>query len=78
MNDGFAVEKSLYWNVIIIILFNAKVGIFPPSYAVKLSCFTTWIPTFKKNTGLFEFFVIAYSILQFRPMHRVGVVTSEK
>ena len=37
-----SVSKSLHWHVIVI-LFNAKVGIFPPSYAVIvpsfISCF---------------------------------------
>ena len=39
-----SVRNSLHWHIITIILFNAKVGIFPPSYAVILSfisCFTT-------------------------------------
>ena len=34
------VIKSLYWHVI---LLNSKVWIFPPSYAVKIPCFTTFI-----------------------------------
>ena len=37
--------KSLHWQNITTILFNAKVGIFPPSYAVIpsfISCFTTF------------------------------------
>ena len=63
------VGKSLHWHVITIILFNVKVGIFPPSYAVKLffiSCFTTFYrldPYLLKLIILicFGFFVIAYS-----------------
>ena len=53
MNDGITAllgEKSLHWHVITIILFNAKIGIFPPSYAVmpsfisSLTTFIAWIP----------------------------------
>ena len=38
-----SVGKSLHWHIITIILSNAKVGSFPPSYAVIpsfISCFT--------------------------------------
>ena len=37
--------KSLHWNVVIMILFIANIGIFPPSYAAIpsfISCFTTF------------------------------------
>ena len=47
MNDGITSKLSPHSHVIAIVLFNAKVGIFPPSYAVIpsfISCFTTWIP----------------------------------
>ena len=50
MNDAItayctSVKKSLHWHVTKVILFNAKVGIFPPSYAIVpsfISSFTTF------------------------------------
>ena len=39
-----SVGRSLLWTLAIMIMFNAKVGTFPPSYAVIpsfISCFTT-------------------------------------
>ena len=39
------VGKSLHWHAITMILFNAKVGIFPLTYAIItsfISCFTTF------------------------------------
>ena len=63
------VGKSLHWDNITIILFNAKVGIFPPSYAVIplfISCFTTFYRLdsyfiFKLIYWFVWFFVVTYS-----------------
>ena len=45
MNDGVTVGKSLFWHISYnLILYIAKVGTFPLSYAVIpsfISCFTT-------------------------------------
>ena len=41
-----SVGKSLHWHVKTILF---KVGIFPPSYAVKLILIIAWIPTFNTN-----------------------------
>ena len=78
MNDGITAYfdgKSLYQPVIAIILFSAKVEIFPLSYAVIpsfISCFTTFYCldpylTFKLiifNIPVFVFFVIPYSFIR--------------
>ena len=67
MNDGITLQhssvgKTLHWHAITIILFNAKVGIFPPSYAVIpsfISCFNT----FHRLGPYFIFKLIAFNIL---------------
>ena len=59
MNDGItaysSVGKSLLWHVIAITFSNAKLGIFPPNYAVMHSSlvsllFIAWIPKIKLYT----------------------------